>query len=130
MDTRPIPDDAMVIRGGQMLSADLVRNAEAHHEEFPDDGFAISVFVGIGISAMDLAASIPLPQKTIRLTTAGKLRDAGFRLAYDDETTLHANLYLPEQPDEETFERLRSLFDGEVVNPNPAPRTRRENPKE
>jgi hypothetical protein len=105
-----------------MLSPDLLRNAEAHHAEFPEDGYAISVFVGIDISGPDLAASIPLPQRSIKCTTAGKLRARGFVLQYDDETTAHANLYIPGDPNEAVWALLRELFDEELENPSPAPR--------
>ena len=110
-------DETVVVRGGKLLSGDLQKSAEGHHAEFPDTGYAISVFLAPGMSAGQIAAAARIPHKTVRSTTAGQLREAGWRLEPDEG--YHANLFLPDAPSEMLWQNLRALFANETENSPP-----------
>jgi hypothetical protein len=67
----PLPDDALVVRGGQNTSA-LVRKGLGTHRSGVS---GVSVHSAPGVSAADLAVGIPNGQ--IGVTTVGRVRAAG-----------------------------------------------------
>lgn len=78
----PLPDDALVVRGGQNLPTNF---AQASAPTVSTEGIleAISVNAGAGLSLQDLAAANPLtgypgiPHNRVGVTTAGAVRSAG-----------------------------------------------------
>ena len=66
-----IPDEAVVVRGGRNLPADLRRGTGTH----PSGLTGVSVECAEGVSVEALAA--PLPHGRVGVTTAGAVRAAG-----------------------------------------------------
>lgn len=66
-----IPDDALVVRGGQNRPEDILRGTGTH----PSGITGISVECGLGLSIAELANVIP--HRQIGVTTVGKVRQAG-----------------------------------------------------
>ena len=67
----PIPDEALVVRGGRNLPADIVRGTGTH----PSGVTGVSVECAVGLSVAELAATIPHSQ--IGITTVWAVRQAG-----------------------------------------------------
>jgi hypothetical protein len=67
----PIPDEAVVVRGGRNLPADILRGIGTH----PSGVTGVSVECAPGVSVAELAAAIPHGQ--IGVTTVGAVRQAG-----------------------------------------------------
>src|SRR5258708_38255592 len=66
-----IPDEAVVVRGGRNLAADLRRGTRTH----PSGVTGASVECAEGLSVEELAAAIPHGQ--VGVTTVGLIRAAG-----------------------------------------------------
>ena len=66
-----IPDDALVVRGGQNRPRDIRRGTQTH----PSGVTGISVESALEVSVTELARAIPHGQ--IGITTAGAVRKAG-----------------------------------------------------
>jgi len=66
-----IPDEAVVVRGGKNLPADIVRGTGTH----PSGVTGVSVECALGISVAELAATIP--HGLVGVTTVGDVRKAG-----------------------------------------------------
>jgi hypothetical protein len=73
MTTQPpqLPDDALVVRGGQNTSAQLDKSFAAH----PAGVTGVSVESAAGLGVVDLAATIP--HGRVGVTTVGRVRAAG-----------------------------------------------------
>jgi hypothetical protein len=67
----PLPDDALVVRGGQN-TPELVRKGYGMH---PSGVPGVSVHSAAGVSVADLAIGIPNGQ--VGVTTVGKVRASG-----------------------------------------------------
>ena len=67
----PILDEALVVRGGRNLPADIVRGTGTH----PSGVTGVSVECAVGVSVAELAAAIPHGQ--IGVTTVGAVRQMG-----------------------------------------------------
>ncbi len=66
-----IPDDALVVRGGRNLAADLRRGTKSH----PSGVTGPSVECDVGMSIAELAGTVPHNQ--VGVTTVGAIRAAG-----------------------------------------------------
>ena len=66
-----IPDEALVVRGGRNLPADIVRGTGTH----PSGVTGVSVESAVRVSVAELAASIPHGQ--VGVTMVGEVRKAG-----------------------------------------------------
>lgn len=66
-----IPDEAVVVRGGKNLPADIVRGTGTH----PSGVTGVSIECALGVSIAELAASIP--HGLVGVTTVGEVRKAG-----------------------------------------------------
>ena len=64
----PIPDEALVVRGGRNRPADIVRGTATH----PSGVTGVSVECAVGVSVAELARAIPHGQ--IGVTTVGAVR--------------------------------------------------------
>src|SRR4029450_5460626 len=69
--TEPIPDEAVIVRGGRNRPADILRGTGTH----PSGVTGISVECALGVPVAELAAAIPHGQ--IGVTTVGAVRQAG-----------------------------------------------------
>jgi hypothetical protein len=110
-----LPDDAVVVRGGLMIAADLVLGAQSH---FDARGiYALSVFSVPGISADEIARGVPLPHSMIRESTTGRLRAAGYEVVRSPGPPGHADLMLPNPPTDDDWRALDAAFDPPRPNP-------------
>jgi hypothetical protein len=66
-----MPDEALVVRGGRNLPADIVRGTGTH----PSGVTGVSVECAVGVSVAELAVAIPHGQ--IGVTTVGAVRQMG-----------------------------------------------------
>lgn len=66
-----ILDDALVVRGGKNLPADILRGTGLH----PSGVVGISVECAVGLSIEELSENIP--HRQIGITTVGEIRQAG-----------------------------------------------------
>lgn len=102
----PLPDEALVLRGGMMLARDLALAAERCEAQLGFPG--ISVFAatdtGSGSSCWPL-----------RRSTAGAVRSLGCELV-PTGIAPHVTLHLP-GTDFATLARLRDLFGPPIPNP-------------
>lgn len=67
----PIPDDALVVRGGRNRPEDIRRSTGTH----PSGVTGVSVECAVGLTVAELAAAIPHGQ--VGVTTVGDVRKAG-----------------------------------------------------
>ena len=111
-----LPDDAIVVRGGLMLAADLAVGAQSH---FDAHGFyALSVYCVPGRTADEIAIGVPLRHSNIRASTVGRLRSAGYEIVASPGPPGHADLVLPTPPTDHDWKALDRVFD--PPRPNPA----------
>jgi hypothetical protein len=78
-----IPDEAVVVRGGRNLPADLRRGTGTH----PSGITGVSVECAVGIPLEELAAGIP--HRQIGVTTVGAIRTAGGDVIRTDGRSAH-----------------------------------------
>lgn len=111
----PLPDDALVVRGGMMIARDLAMAAERCESEFGFPG--LSVFGASGVGLRQLLLAIPDLRRygVVRRTTAGRLRAFGCELIPTGAEP-HFTLRLPDT-DFATLARLRDLFGPPIPNP-------------
>lgn len=112
------PDDTVaVVRGGQMASEFVRRTASDAFEEIGI--FAVSVFLALDVPVDELCQAEPMLARygSVRLSTAGRVRAAGFALL----PTLarpHYDIVLPDLLDG-TLGRLDQAFDPPIPRPHP-----------
>jgi hypothetical protein len=113
-----LDDDAIVVRGGELGLKDVREQA---NDEYESSGtFSISVAGGeTGWTLEQVAKAARRPNRQIRKTTAGRLRQGGFDVAPPQGERKHVNLILAEQRTltDEDWATLSELFD--VAEPNP-----------
>jgi hypothetical protein len=117
-DEEPPDDTIVVVRGGEMKSAAVVRSATDNHDEFGI--YAISVFLTLDLPVERLCQVEDGLARygKVRLSTAGRLRSLGFALL----PTLarpHFDVVLPDV-EEPTLDRLELAFDQPIPNPGRA----------
>jgi hypothetical protein len=107
-ERRPLSDDAVLIRGGNMRLGALRRSAR---DDLPCLGrLGLSVFGADGVSPAEILAAIPgrFPWQVVRLSTAGAVRRGGFEVEPTGQA-MHQTIWLPGD-DEETLATLVRLF--------------------
>jgi hypothetical protein len=77
--------------------------------------WAISVFSASEQTKAEICRAAEIPHPKIRVSTVGEVRRLGYDVVPTD--AFHADLRLDRQPDEETWERLRSAFGAPERNP-------------
>lgn len=114
-----LPDDALVVRGGLSSTRSLQSNARKSHRR--TGHWSVSGAAGIDIDLATLVGVYPMPQKSLRYTTAGALRREGFDVTLTGPPG-HCTIWLPVAPDDpldtELLEVLRSLLSDPVPNPS------------
>jgi hypothetical protein len=110
-----LPDETIVLRGGVMQPRDLEVNAYTHYDEFSE--YALSVFAVPGADLATTARVADRPNASIRVTTAGRIRAAGYELRRSEPPPGHADLKLPNPPTDADWETLRVVFDDPIPNP-------------
>ncbi|GIT80159.1 hypothetical protein LLS1_18280 [Leifsonia sp. LS1] len=115
----PLPDDAIVVRGGIMLRASVEAAAVTNYRDY---GFyGVSTFAIPGLTASEIwekSPKIAPPNyRRIRVTTAGAVRAAGFELSPTWESD-HFDIVLDNPPDETTWSKLDELFSPPTNQPD------------
>lgn len=104
-----LPDDAVVVRGGLMLPAGLALSVQSH---FDTEGvYALSVFSVPGKTADEIVSGVFLPHSTLRESTVGRLRAAGYDVVSSPGPPGHADLILPNSPTDDDWQALDETFD-------------------
>jgi hypothetical protein len=98
-----------------MLSEDLDENVL--NEVGKSGKWCVSVHSRPGESIEAIAVMAGRPNRQIRVTTAGALREMGFEIDNCREEDWHCDLCVPAHPTEEVWERLRSAFNEPIANP-------------
>lgn len=112
----PLPDEAVVVRGGQMASETLRINAEAHRAEFPGE-WAISVSSADVLNEREIAEASPwILNGSVRVSSVGAIRALGHDVVPSGQFP-HADLILDSAPSEILWEDLRGVFDDPIPNP-------------
>jgi hypothetical protein len=112
----PLPDDAVVIRGGISAPDSLRKTALAHHDEEGD--FAISVASLAGVDGDALAGLARFSHPRIRETTVGRVRAEGYDVVPDPPPDWHALIMLPHLPADDDWTRISNSFDPPRDNPS------------
>jgi hypothetical protein len=118
-----LADDAVVIRGGLMLRADVERNVEVTHEEHGYYGMSVWSGPGDADQIAQVVGSDDLPWSKLRQTTVGRLAAVGFALVPSEPRPLHFDIDLEGPLTDEKFAALEEAFDR--PQPNPVAKTRR-----
>lgn len=127
-NVEPLPDEAVVIRGGVMNLADLRLTAEAHHEAMKQHGvdeWALSINSIPGLTASQIARRARLFYGMICISTVGRIRGTGCDVHSDGRQDGHGNIVFAAQPGDTDLVRVRAVFDEPVRNPYPRVRRRR-----
>jgi hypothetical protein len=119
-DEDGLPGEALVVRGGIMLSRDLRRNAEFSSKIIGIWAVSVWAYPDMTVEEIVRKARLvlegALPQGQLCSCSAGGIRDAGLRLvATEDEG--HYSLVVPENPDEAVWQNLRHIFGPPFPNP-------------
>ncbi len=105
--TKALADEDVVVRLGYSRPAAIQRSARNHELVF--GVYGVSVYCLPGMSAEEIAATLPHPHDVFRASTVGRLRRAGFELTLP-EPDGHCLVVL-DDADEETCRRLERCFD-------------------
>lgn len=106
----PLPDETIVIRGGENKLLD-VRKSAAEAAETGNQGYVLS---GNADPAMDLDAILRAarqPHPKISKTTVGRLRAAGCEVMPPTGKKRHVTIVLPQPPKDADYERFVNAFD-------------------
>lgn len=113
----PLPDDAIVVRGGLMCSETLDDNIRSHERLYPDDPPTLSVAAH---STWDLAtiasAALFIPHPRICVSTAGAIRALGHDVVPSGREP-HCNLQLCAPGSDLLYTDLRAAFSEPMDNP-------------
>lgn len=105
-----IPDEAIVVRGGRNLPADLKRGTQTH----PSGVIGVSVECDVGLSVAELAAA--LPHGHVGVTTVGAIRAAGGDVVRTSGRSPHHATLIGLSPDDAS-----KLFTPTIPNPAKQP---------
>jgi hypothetical protein len=112
----PLPDEAVVVRGGLSTPDTLHKSALAHYDE--EGMFAISVRSRPDTAAEDLArVDPPLLYPKMRATTVGMLRGVGYDVVPDEPPPAHALIMLPRVPADDDYVTVSAIFGEPTSNP-------------
>jgi hypothetical protein len=118
----PLPENAQVVRGGIMGSKSLESNAYGSKADPSCGLWALSVWSYPGMEGEEVAEEArrvdpeALPQGKIRVSTAERIRSAGFELVATNQRG-HYSLVVPPEPEEPIWDDLREIFDEPIPNP-------------
>jgi hypothetical protein len=116
----PLPDDAIVVRGGEGKAKTIAVNAQTTFDT--DHFWGVSSFSAAGLTAAQIAQiaydAERLPHPQIRTSTAGRIRSAGFEIDETPDDYPHADILVPPEPSDEVCAQLADLFDQPIPNPS------------
>lgn len=114
----PVPDEAIVVRGGLMPRRDLEISAEANYRYRAEH--ALSCWSFVGKTAGEIAVAVgtdDLPHGKLRASTAGRLRAVGFEAVSSEPPPGHVDVKLPGPVTDAIANDLELAFDPPIVNP-------------
>ena len=117
-----LPEDAVVIRGGEMRIGDLRLSAETYEARFPGT-YGLTFWSWAGLTSDQIARRVGFPHPVLRKSTAGRI---GQVIGSDGRPLAlvktfgpgHYTLLLPPPLVDDDLEHLREVFD--PPQPNPA----------
>lgn len=119
-----LPEDAIVIRGGQMRVRDMQASADVYEADLPGQ-YGLTFWSWPGLTADQIARRVGtsrLPHPVFRKCPVSRIHN----LIPSDGRPLslektygpgHYTLFLPSPPTEEDFQRLSAIFDPPEPNP-------------
>jgi hypothetical protein len=118
LDVPELPEDALVIRGGDpRAEGQLERMIERARVSYDDGGgYALSTGMGWDPSKtreeliIDIVRACRLPQRQLAVTTVGKVIESGMKPRPDGQLPCHANIDLGSEPGPELVEKFVDLF--------------------
>jgi hypothetical protein len=120
-----LPDDALVIRGGEMRRRTLMLSATGYEADHPGE-YALSFWSWPGMTADEIALRVGrrvLPHPRFRKCAVGKIRGLEVSdgrpldLARTGPRDGHYTLLLPAPPTDDDLDALGRLFDPSQPNP-------------
>jgi len=112
----PLPDEAIVVRYGEMKDQDLTVSVWAEHD---DNGrWGLSVLCQANLTALQLVNMKPLRHRIFRVSTVGAVKGIGLDVLPDDEDAPHAWVLYLEEPSPQDWDNLRAVFGGFEANPH------------
>ena len=117
---QPPPDTAVVVRAGVMEAASIQRSAERTFAAYAVYGISVEGVLEQTVLEACRTSDRLGAYRHIRLSTFGRLRDAGFALLATFDGP-HFTVVLPDVS-ELTVARLRASFDDPIPNPARAER--------
>ena len=104
-DPRSLPDDAIVVRGGEISSSSLIDGC-AHH----DGVHGFSVQSELDRQVRDLVQAGGIPHSKIGVTSVRTLRDLGYDVVKTRGKGFHATVVVPENFDEKKAGDVAKAF--------------------
>lgn len=127
LDVPELPEDALVVRGGDPRALGQVENMISQAQVSHDwsGGYALSTYVGWDPSKSreelitDIAGLTPIPNRKLAVTTVRQVIAAGFKLVPDPGGNLpcHVDVDLGSNPDPDLVTRFIDLFEPAEDNP-------------
>ncbi|HUF01520.1 MAG TPA: hypothetical protein VMN35_03765 [Gaiellaceae bacterium] len=115
MADEDIPDDAYVIRNGESPAEHMANQARRYKKGGRGRPYAISAAFKVGASVKTIIREYGTPNPTIRVTTAGEIRAAGYSIRQEGSNPLHAQITPPDR----TVNDWRALDDVMRTQDNP-----------
>lgn len=116
MSIDDLPDDAVVIRGGPMTAANVIRRARKDRERL--GLFGVSAFAGSSseTTVAELVERGEIPHAVLNRSTVGRIRSAGFVIRRFGRWP-HCTIDLGDDADEDASARLVAAFDQPELTP-------------
>jgi hypothetical protein len=99
-----------------MNSDDLATSVVTEHDE--SGTWGVSVFSIPGLTTQEIISGCPLPHGSYRASTAGAIRGLGLEIERDPSDPCHCLIVFADEPCEEDWNKLRSVFSPPERNPN------------
>lgn len=100
-----------------MTDESMATNANTHFDKYGE--YALSVYSRPHLTAGQIAAVAGVPHNQMRVSTAGRIRAAGYDVVPSEQHgPAHADLPLPDPPTANDWAALQAAFD--PPSPNPA----------
>jgi hypothetical protein len=106
-DEPPLPDDAIVVRGGEMKYGDLEVAAVSNYQWH--GVYALTVWSEAGLTAQQIHDKYLARYTKARFSTAGEIRGFGYGLQPTWDSG-HYDIVLPNPPSVTDWDNLSSIF--------------------
>lgn len=106
--------DTLIVRGGQMVAADVEANIDQVIEHYGRPGLCVAVLID---DLVELGGDVFVPHQKICLTTPALLEEGGIEPTLEPDETSNRyqhTLWLPNDPAGTLVSLLRSAFRGPI----------------